>query len=456
MEQEIIIALRFKLAIGEVNLNEIVFQLKEIRDPLMLQILKRILTAYDDLICERLSQTGIYPSKTRRGLGRHFRKDEPERFCRGRKVRKRGYRSHPRHLSTVFGKLKFPIRVVECSRCGAFYSPLLSALQIGAYARKETNFEQEVIEAVIDTNYRRLINGRSIDISVGGIHNLVVGSDVDRVYQTPVSLEQFSGIMADGTGLKQYRGQKGELRAVIGVTTSGRVEPLGTFTNTDWSIIEQQIKERLKQNERHPLSFVYDGEPGLDQFLADVAQSQRCTWHGPRGLYHALWQDGLKKKDSQPAIDQVKHLIGIELPEGDFEILKEEDKEPVKTRYQASKEQIQALIETFREKGYTHGASYLENISDRLFTHIEMWLQSGVIAPKTISLLERVFREIGRRLKRIAWGWSDKVATKLSKMILLKQYSRTQWEEYWKQKLDIKGYFQIEIASVNLSPCKHF
>jgi len=456
MEQEIIIALRFKLAIGDVNLNEIVFQLKEIRDPLMLQILKRILTAYDDLICERLSQTGIYPSKTRRGLGRHFRKDEPERFCRGRKVRKRGYRSHPRHLSTVFGKLKFPIRVVECSRCGAFYSPLLSALQIGAYARKETNFEQEVIEAVIDTNYRRLINGRSIDISVGGIHNLVVGSDVDRVYQTPVSLEQFSGIMADGTGLKQYRGQKGELRAVIGVTTSGRVEPLGTFTNTDWSIIEQQIKERLKQNERHPLSFVYDGEPGLDQFLADVAQSQRCTWHGPRGLYHALWQDGLKKKDSQPAIDQVKHLIGIELPEGDFEILKEEDKEPVKTRYQASKEQIQALIETFREKGYTHGASYLENISDRLFTHIEMWLQSGVIAPKTISLLERVFREIGRRLKRIAWGWSDKVATKLSKMILLKQYSRTQWEEYWKQKLDIKGYFQIEIASVNLSPCKHF
>jgi hypothetical protein len=456
MEQEIIIALRFKLAIGDVNLNEIVWRLKEIRDPLMLQVLERILTAYDDLICERLSQTKIYPSKDRRGLGRHFRKDDPDRFCRGRKVRKRGYRSHPRQVNTVFGKLRFPIRVVECGRCGAFYSPLLSALQIGPYARKETNFEQEVIEAVIDTNYRRLIDGRSIDISVGGIHNLVAGSDVDRVYQTPVSSEQFSGILADGTGLKQYRGRKGELRAVVGVTSSGRVAPLGTFTNTDWSIIEQQIKKRLKQNETHPLSFVYDGEPGLDQFLADVAQSQRCTWHGPRGLYHALWQDGLKKKDSQPVLDQVQHLIGIELPAGEFEILQEKDKEPVKAHYQASKAEIQALIETFREKGYSHGASYLENISDRLFTHIEMWLQSGVIAPKTISLLERVFRELGRRLKRIAWGWSDKVATKLSKMILLKQYSRTQWQQYWKQKLDIQGYFQIVIASVSLSPCKHF
>jgi len=39
-----------------------------------------------------------------------------------------------------------------------------------------------VIEAVINTNYRRLIGGRSIDISLGGIHAIVVGSDVDEVY----------------------------------------------------------------------------------------------------------------------------------------------------------------------------------------------------------------------------------------------------------------------------------
>jgi hypothetical protein len=73
------------------------------------------------------------------------------------------------------------------------------------------------------------------------------------------------------------------------------------------------------------IPFLYDEEPGLDDFLADVAESQRCTWHGPRGLYHALWEDGLKKMDSQESIDKIKHLIGIELPEGDFELLKEED-----------------------------------------------------------------------------------------------------------------------------------
>jgi hypothetical protein len=457
MEQEIHITLRFNLATGKVNLNEIVYRLKELQNPLMLRILETILRGYDDLISERLSQTKTCPSTDRKGLGRHIRRGDPHRrFCRGRKIRKRGYRKRPRQFSTVFGKLHLPLRVVECCKCGAFYSPLLSALKVGLYERKEANFEHEVIKAVIDTNYRRLINGRSIDISLGGIHNLVVGSDIDQAYRDPVPLEGLSGIMADETGLKQYKGRKGELRTVIGVTTAGRVEPLGSFANTQWPEIERIIKERIKDAEPYNIPFLYDGEPGLDNFLADIAESQRCTWHGPRGLYHALWEDGLKKKDSQPSIDKIKHLIGIELPEGDFELLKEEDKEPVKAQYENSKTQIDELIKTFRDKGYQHGASYLENISERIFTHIEIWLKTGVIAPKTISLLERVFRELGRRLKKIAYGWSDKTVTNLSKMILLKQYSRNKWEQYWKEKLGIKGYFDIKIQSVKLSPCKHF
>ncbi len=43
MEQEIHITLRFNLATGKVNLNEIVYELKELRDPLMLKILEQLL-----------------------------------------------------------------------------------------------------------------------------------------------------------------------------------------------------------------------------------------------------------------------------------------------------------------------------------------------------------------------------------------------------------------------------
>jgi len=100
---------------------------------------------YDNLISERLSRTDIYPSKAKKGLGRHVRKDDTDaRFCRGRKVRKRGYRKAPRRLATLFGDIAIPIREVECRTCGARYCPLLSALSIGRYARKEMNFEQEV------------------------------------------------------------------------------------------------------------------------------------------------------------------------------------------------------------------------------------------------------------------------------------------------------------------------
>jgi hypothetical protein len=449
VEQEIDITLRFSLATGEVNLNEIVFCLKELRDPLMLKILEQVLMSYDQLISERLSHTEIYPSKARKGLGRHFRKAEEERrYCRGRKVKKRGYRDKERKIATVFGCLSLPLRTVECCRCGARYAPLLSALGIGAYARKEVNFEHEVIEAVIDTNYRRLVDGRSIDISLGGIHNVVVGSDIDQTFQEPIFVKDLAGIEADGTGVKQVGGEKGELRAVIGITQAGRVEPLGCFTNTAWDEVEHTIRERLREAEGYKIPFIYDGESGLDDFLADVAETQRCTWHGPRGLYHALWEDGVKKKQSEPEMDKIRQLIGIELPEGDYELLKEEDKEAVKSRYESSKEKIKELIQTFYEKGYRTGAAYLENLSYRLFTHIELWLKTGVIAPKTTSLLERVFRELGRRLKKIAWGWSDQTVTNLSKMILIRQYARDKWEAYWKEKLGIKGFFSIQIQSV--------
>lgn len=293
-------------------------------------------------------------------------------------------------------------------------------------------------------------------ITLGGIHNIVVGSDVDEAFQKPVSVKDLSAIMADGTGVKQHHGRKGELRAVIGITKGGCVEPLGSFVNTEWPEIERTINARIKEAGPYNIPFIYDGEPGLDDFLSEVAESQRCTWHGPRGLYYALWEDGLKQKQSQPETDKIKQLIGIELPEGDFEILKEEDKEQVKSQYERSKSEVKELIKTFYEKGYKHGASYLENLSERIFTNIELWLRTGIIAPKTTSLLERLFREIGRRLKRIAWGWTDKSVTNISKMIMIRQYARDKWEQYWKEKLGIKGYFDIEIRSVKMSPCKHF
>jgi hypothetical protein len=449
--KKIDIQISYSFIIGEVNLNEIVYRLQELRDTLMLKLLEKILINYDDIISGLLSER--HRSSERKGLGQHFKKgsrsNEP---CRGRKVTRSGYRGKPRHIATPFGELILPVRVVECSTCGAQYSPLLAALQVGRYRRKEDNFERAVVEAVIDTNYRRLINGHGIAISLGGIHNIVVGSDIEREYKAPVALEELKGIMADGTGVKQKKGRKGELRTVIGINQSGKVVPLGCFVNTSWEAIEKEVKKRIKQRDdvQTSLPFIFDGEPGLDNFLSTIATSQRCSWHGSRGLYHALWEDGIKKKESKPATDKVRELIGIELPAGDYELLKEEDKQAVREHYERSKAELEDLIKTFQERGYEKGVTYLEGLSRKIFTNIEIWLNTGIISPKTTSLLERAFREIGRRLKKIAWGWSDKAVTNLSKMIMIKQYAKDKWEEFWKEKLGIKGYFHINIVSIEI------
>ena len=72
MEQEIHITLGFKLATGKVNLNEIVYRLKELRDSLLIQVLEKVLVWYDGIITKRLSRTDINPSKARKVLGRHM------------------------------------------------------------------------------------------------------------------------------------------------------------------------------------------------------------------------------------------------------------------------------------------------------------------------------------------------------------------------------------------------
>lgn len=69
MEQKVDIARGFKLTTGKVNLNEIVYRLKEGRDSVMLYVVEKIVVWYDAVIVERLSRTDIYRSTARKGVG---------------------------------------------------------------------------------------------------------------------------------------------------------------------------------------------------------------------------------------------------------------------------------------------------------------------------------------------------------------------------------------------------
>ncbi len=101
-------------------------------------------------------------------------------------------------------------------------------------------------------------------------------------------MKNLSGIVADATGVKQKRGAKGELRAVIGIHAGRAGRAFGMFYEYRLAGSGADGPGASSGIRTYKIPFIYDGEPGLDDFLTDVAEAQRCTWHGPRGLYHAL------------------------------------------------------------------------------------------------------------------------------------------------------------------------
>jgi hypothetical protein len=437
--------------VGKLGLNEVVYRVDELAPQILTQVVEQLVSAYQHEVVERLKPG--HSSSERAGLGRHEAKGRPGEMCRCRRVKLKGFRWHPRCINSKHGQVRIELQIVECLGCGKRFSPLLDALKIEPYGGHEDVLEKAVMDAVIDTNYRRLIEGHSLDVSLGSIHNLVAGSDIDKVLGDELDLDRYRAVLADGTKFKKQGAKRGEMRVLVGLTASGRLEPIGSWVDTSWKEIERQTKARINPDPRQPPLFVYDGEPGLEDFLSgSVSGQQRCTWHAPRGLYHAMWEDGQRKKEIRPHEDTVAKIVAIEIPEGDYDQLTPDSIDAVREKYRKAKKDMNDLIAVLEQKNCPHGVEYLQNLLRGMFHQVEMWLATGVIAPKTTSRLERLFRELGRRLKRIAWGWSDRVVTRLSKMIMIKQYRPELWKKYWMKKMGIEGHLTIWIQSVSVAP----
>ena len=60
--------------------------------------------------------------------------------------------------------------------------------------------EHGVIQSVIDTTSRRLLDGRLPDIFLEGIHTIVVGRDIDESFEESASVTDRFGIAVVGKG----------------------------------------------------------------------------------------------------------------------------------------------------------------------------------------------------------------------------------------------------------------
>jgi len=355
-------------------------------------------------------------------------------------------RSRKRFRTSV-GEVKIFWRRIRCTRCGSSFIPLREFLGVQRHQAKSAELERIVAEVVSEQSYRRTSRHLGvigeIPVPKSTAHRWVMESSCDELQTRGKHVQE---LFADGTGYKErIPGRKegknpGEIRVVVGATKDGTLVPFGAWSGVSWQEIGQQIKKKRKGGEAVAELLISDGEAGLAEGLAHLAnEHQRCHWHSIHDLSNVLWQDWVKRRERRQWQKELAGIIGIELPREDFEDVAPEDKARIELSAKMAERQLDNLVQEFLQKGYKRAANYIVGIKDRLFTYVRFWLAHGLVSPRVTSWLERLMREIGRRLKRIAFGWSKRGAAKMTRIIIKRITDPVQWEAYWQKRFGISG-----------------
>lgn len=361
-----------------------------------------------------------------------------------------------RQFRTSVGTVMIRWRRLRCTRCGKSIIPLREFLGIERYQSKTSELEKLVTEVVSEQSYRRsshhLESIGHIPVPKSTAHRWVVQSDCDQIDVGP---ETFDLLFADGTGYKRRPNpeaglnNRGELRLVLGVDKGGSVVPLGAFSGERWEEISSIVQGPRSSDEWVAEMLVSDGERGLSQSLAGLCgDHQRSHWHLIRDLNHTLWRDQADKMQRRQMQKELAALIGIDLPEEDFEQVREEDKKALEQAVAGAEMDVGQLIGQLLDKGYDMAADYLIRAKKNMFGYVRRWLKTGIVTPRVSSMIERMMREIARRLKRMAFGWSEKGAAKMARIIIKRFTSAGQWEKYWRDRLRIQDNVMLVLKSI--------
>lgn len=449
MEMETTISLTVSVAEEGANLNEICAAVrKTVMEEVAGRVAERIVAWMQEELRNRLTKKG---KRKRRGEGRHER---PEKGgCRDRQFVKEGYRKEPRRVRTDIGEIAFPVGYVSCGGCGKKWAPILGVLGLEDGKRHSTGLERVVAESVTETSYGR----GEAEVEARGSPPVPRSSAHRWVALRKLEEKKRPGMefgMGDGTGFKRWPGKRGELRVVIGLDRTGTIFPLGTYAGKSWEEIGRDVRKKLKAGPGAPVQlklFAADGEAGLDEHLVTMADyGQRCVWHVPRDLGYAMWKQDAPKSERDEMRDRLANLVGIEVPAEDWEAVSGDDKAALEESMRHNENEILRMAKDFRGKGYTKAATYLENAVGNLFSHLRLWLKTGIVAPRTTSILENIMRELGRRVKKLGWNWSDPGVVRMARMIMLRRYDEQQWNDYWNEVLGLRGRCRIAIRKITV------
>lgn len=432
----------------------------------------RLLEGIDKRVCDGMvAESG----------GRELGPDESSPCCRAPKLRR--YRRDSKKISSSVGKIPYDWNRLRCLNCKATVVPLREILTLKKYQSETREFQKLACETIAEQSYRRSCGHLT---QIGGIlidrmqlHRIIARADADTI-NPHVRGKGIVYLMADGTGFPEKNGKKSEkkekaepgaseepvsifkpekerksdLKIVLGLTLKNEIVPVGIWAKCGWKHVADQIEKANNHPKIKPKPIanilLCDGEKSLIDSMGKIADEiQRCQWHLTYEFFHLMrYQERCGTELSRELTAALHKTIQIERPVANDP----ESKLRLEVLIRDAEKSLDAVIKDLRERNFLIAAVYVENAKKNLFTFLRHWIETDELPPKVTSKIERLMREVGRRVKKIGFNWGAKGVARIARIVLKIIARKKFWDDEWRGKLGLEAKELAEDAAINGTP----
>ena len=275
-----------------------------------------------------------------------------------------------RTLRSRVGTLQLHWRRVRCRRCGKTLVVLRDFMGLAPYQRKTNELEQTVVEVVSEQSYRRSSNHLEsigvIPVPKSTAHRWVADSDCDLIDPGGDTMDL---LFSDGSGYKRRPDLKngitnrGEVRVVFGIENTGRLRPLGAWSEKTWEQIARDVQGKRPDGRAVAEMLISDGEQGMVDAMGRLCDfTQRCHWHASRDLNHTMWQDEAPLKERKESTRELAGILDVVLPKEDVEPVTADDKMALADAAEQAERKVDAFCRDLLRRGYTKAWKYVQQM----------------------------------------------------------------------------------------------
>jgi hypothetical protein len=433
-----------------------------------------ILESYDKQLCDSIVQASASTSTPMAPLTK-----ANDCCCKTPALRR--YRRESKKLSTSVGPVKFDCNRLRCKNCKKSVVPLREILSIKRYQSESREFQKLSCETATQQSFRRSCKHLS---QIGGIQinrmklpRIISRANADEI-DPNMRGKEIKYLIADGTGFPEWKPsapepevatqkqaiagkqkksnqtkeRKSDLKVVIALNVKHEMTPVGVWAKRGWKHVAQTIKKANNHPKVMPKPIadilLCDGEAAIIDEMGPLAREiQRCQWHLTYEFFHLMkYQEKCETEISRTLTTKLYRAIELGIPEND-DI---ESKTRLEVLIFEAEKSIDKVIDELKERTHLIAATYVENAKENLFTFLRHWIRTGEVAPKVTSRIERLMRELGRRIKKIGFNWSAKGAARITRILLKIIAGKNLWENEWKEKLCLKNAVSLTLKGVYL------